>query len=157
MASISDIILSQVTGAAGNIQIPSDVKNTVINGLSSSILGSLTQTATKAGGVGLLTDLFSGKTAAAQSPVTALAGSLFKNNTLSKVNLGSLAAPVMAIIPTVMGKLGGLFKDQDGDGDVDFNDIILTLKGGGSGKNALGNAAAIGAAASILGGLLKKK
>ena len=157
MASISDIILSQVTGAAGNIQIPSDVKNTVINGLSSSILGSLTQTATKAGGVGLLTDLFSGKTAAAQSPVTALAGSLFKNNTLSKVNLGSLAAPVMAIIPTVMGKLGGLFKDQDGDGDVDFNDIILTLKGGGSGKNALGNAAAIGAAASILGGLFKKK
>jgi len=157
MASISDLILGQVTSAAGNIQLPSNVKNTVLNGLSSSILGSLTQTATKAGGVSLLTDLFSGKTSAAQSPVTALAGSLFKNNTLSKVNLGSLAVPVMAIIPTVMGKLGGLFKDQDGDGDVDFNDIILTLKGGGSGKNVLGNAAAIGAATSILGSLLKKK
>ena len=157
MASISDIILSQVGNAAGNIQLPSNVKDTVLNGLSSSILGSLTQTATKAGGVGLLTDLFTGKTAAVQSPVTALAGNLFKNNTLSKLNLGNMAAPLMAIIPTVMGKLGGLFKDQDGDGDVDFNDIILTLKGGGSGKNTLGKLAAAGAAASILGGLFKKR
>ena len=156
MASISDIILGQVQSAAGNIQIPSNLQNTVLNGLSSSILGSLTQTATKAGGVSLLKDLFSGRTAAASSPVTALATNLFSNNVLSKLNLGNLAGPVTAVIPTVMGKLGGVFKDQDGDGDVDFNDIILALQGGGV-KKALGTAAAVGVATKVLGGLFKKK
>ena len=156
MASIIDIILGQVQSAAGNIQLPSNVKDTVLNGLSSSILGSLTQTATKAGGVSLLTDLFSGKTSAAASPVTSLATNLFTNNVLSKLNLGNLAGPVAAIIPTVMGKLGGVFKDQDGDGDVDFNDIILSLKNGGATK-AIGTAAAVGMATKILGGLFKKK
>lgn len=156
MASISDIILGQVQSAAGNIQIPSNLQNTVLNGLSSSILGSLTQTATKAGGVSLLKDLFSGRTAAASSPVTALATNLFSNNVLSKLNLGNLAGPLTAVIPVVMGKLGGVFKDQDGDGDVDFNDIILSLQGGGV-KKALGTAAAVGVATKVLGGLFKKK
>ena len=156
MASISDIILGQVQSAAGNIQIPSNLQNTVLNGLSSSILGSLTQTATKAGGVSLLKDLFSGRTAAAASPVTALATNLFSNNVLSKLNLGNLAGPLTAVIPVVMGKLGGVFKDQDGDGDVDFNDIILSLQGGGV-KKALGTAAAVGVATKVLGGLFKKK
>ena len=156
MASISDIILGQVQSAAGNIQIPSNLQNTVLNGLSSSILGSLTQTATKAGGVSLLKDLFSGRTAAASSPVTALATNLFSNNVLSKLNLGNLAGPLTAVIPVVMGKLGGIFKDQDGDGDVDFNDIILSLQGGGV-KKALGTAAAVGVATKVLGGLFKKK
>ena len=156
MASISDIILGQVQSAAGNIQIPSNLQNTVLNGLSSSILGSLTQTATKAGGVSLLKDLFSGRTAASSSPVTALATNLFSNNVLSKLNLGNLAGPLTAVIPVVMGKLGGVFKDQDGDGDVDFNDIILSLQGGGV-KKALGTAAAVGVATKVLGGLFKKK
>ena len=156
MASISDIILGQVQSAAGNIQIPSNLQNTVLNGLSSSILGSLTQTATKVGGVSLLKDLFSGRTAAASSPVTALATNLFSNNVLSKLNLGNLAGPLTAVIPVVMGKLGGVFKDQDGDGDVDFNDIILSLQGGGV-KKALGTAAAVGVATKVLGGLFKKK
>ena len=156
MASISDIILGQVQSAAGNIQIPSNVKDTVINGLSSSILGSLTQTATKAGGVSLLKDLFSGRTSAASSPVTALATNLFTNNILSKLNLGSAGSALTGVIPVVLGKLGGIFKDQDGDGDVDFNDIILSLQGGGV-KKALGTAAAVGVASKILGGLFKKK
>jgi len=156
MASISDIILGQVQSAAGNIQIPANVKNTVLNGLSNSILGSLTQTATKAGGVAQLTDLFSGKVAAAASPVTSLATNLFSKNVLSSLNLGSLAAPLTSVIPVVLGKLGGLFKDQDGDGDVDFSDVILALQGGGA-KKALGTAAAVGVAAKVLGGLFKKK
>ena len=43
-----------------------------------------------------------------------------------------------------MAGLSGIIKDQDGDGDIDFNDLILSLKGGsGSGlfetaKNILG-------------------
>ena len=50
MASISDFIAQQVKSAAGGIEIPSNIKNQVLGGLSDSILGSLTQTATKAGG-----------------------------------------------------------------------------------------------------------
>ena len=52
-----------------------------------------------------------------------------------------------------MGKLGGILKDQDGDGDVDINDILITLKGG----NKSSGSGLLGAATSILGGLLKKK
>ena len=40
-------------------------------------------------------------------------------------------------------------KDQDGDGDVDINDILLSLKGGSG-------AGILGAATSILGGLFGK-
>ena len=53
-----------------------------------------------------------------------------------------------------------MFKDQDGDGDVDLNDILIAL----SGKKAQTQPAAataggglLGAATSILGGLFKKK
>lgn len=49
------------------------------------------------------------------------------------------------IMNAVTSSAGGILKDQDGDGDVDFNDIILTLKGG-SAKNS----------GSLLGGLLGK-
>ena len=46
-----------------------------------------------------------------------------------------------------MSKLSGIIKDQDGDGDVDINDILLTLKGGNG-------AGILGAATSILGSIL---
>ena len=49
-----------------------------------------------------------------------------------------------------MGKLSGFLKDQDGDGDVDLNDIIISLKGGAG-------AGLLGAATSLLGGLFGKK
>jgi hypothetical protein len=49
-----------------------------------------------------------------------------------------------------MGKLSGFIKDQDGDGDVDINDVLLSLKGS-SGSGLLG------ASTSILGGLLGRK
>ena len=48
MASIADLILGQVTSAASKVQIPGNLKQQALNGLSESILGSLTQTATKA-------------------------------------------------------------------------------------------------------------
>lgn len=154
MAQISDIIMQQVMNAAGKVEIPSNVKNTVVNGLSESILGSLTQTVGKPGGVDLVKNLLTGKADAASSPITALAGNLFSKNILSKLNLGSvLSGSLSGLIPTIMGKLGGILKDQDGDGDVDINDIILALKGG----NKKSGAGVLGAATSILGSILKKK
>ena len=152
MASISDFILQQVKSATGNVNIPNNLQQQVLGGLSDSILGSLTQTVTKAGGVEQIRELLTGKTQAAESPITALAGSLFNNNILKKLNLGALGATLAGLIPGIMGKLGGILKDQDGDGDVDFNDLIIMLKGGNKGGAGL-----LGAATSILGGLLGRK
>ena len=72
--------------------------------------------------------------------------------------MGKLAPVLAGTIPVIMGKLGGILKDQDGDGDVDLNDIILTLKGGGKqqASGALGGGL-LGAATSILGGILGSK
>lgn len=150
MANISDLIQKAVVAAAGNVEIPANVKDQVLGGLSDSILGSLTQTAAKAGGLEEIKSLLTGNADAAKSSITALAGNLFTKNVLSKINLGSLAPALTALIPGIMGKLSGILKDQDGDGDVDINDILLTLKGG-AGSSLLG------AATSILGGLFGSK
>ena len=153
MASISDLIMQQVKSAAGGVSIPSNIKDQVLGGLSDSILGSLTQTATKAGGVDIIKNLLTGKANAASSPVTALAGSLFNKNVVGKLGLGSaLGSSLTSLIPGIFGKLSGIVKDQDGDGDVDINDIIIALTGKKSAGSSL-----LGAATGILGGLLKKK
>ena len=150
-SSILDIIKQQVTAQTGNVQIPANVKNTVLNGLSDSIFGSLTQTAMKAGGIEQIKGLLTGNTSASSSPITALAGQLFSNNILKKLNLGSSLNAVLAgLIPTIMGKLSGILKDQDGDGDVDLNDILIALKGGGK------TASTGGLGGGLLGGILGK-
>ena len=156
--NLSDIILQQVTKnvAGSNIQIPSNVQEQVLGGLSESILGSLTKTATAPGGIDLIKNLLTGKADAASSPVTALAGNLFTKNILSKLNLGSvLGGSLIALIPKIFGGLKGIIKDQDGDGDVDLNDILLTLKGG-SGSilgSVLGSALGGGTQKKSSGGL----
>jgi hypothetical protein len=88
--SLTDIIKQQVSSAAGNVEIPAEVKNKVLGGLSESILGSLTQTAAKAGGIEQVKELLTGKASAASSPITDLAGKLFTNNILKNLNLGSV-------------------------------------------------------------------
>ncbi len=152
MASITDLIMQQVQSVAGGTEIPSNIKNTVLNGLGQSVLGSLTQTASKAGGVEEIKNLVNGKTSAANSSVTALAGNLFNKNVLSGLNINSgMKTSLLALVPSVVGNLGNVIKDRDGDGDVDLNDIILSLKGGSAGTSSL-----LGAASSILGSFLKK-
>ena len=150
MANLNDYIGQLVGAAAGKVNIPAGVKDQVLDGLTDSIFGSLTQTAAKAGGLDEIKNLLTGKSDAATSVVTALAGNLFNKNVLSKLNLGSLAPALTALIPGIIGKLSGFLKDQDGDGDVDINDVLLSLKGGSG-------AGLLGAATSILGGLLGKK
>ena len=149
MATIQDLIQQIVGASAAKVNIPADIKDQVLGGLSNSILGSLTQTATQAGGLDMIRSLLTGKADAASSPITALAGKLFSDNVIKKLNLGSLAPALTALIPGIIGKLSSVIKDQDGDGDVDINDILLSLKGGSG-------AGILGAATSILGGLFGK-
>lgn len=154
--SLTDIIKQQVSSAAGNVEIPSELKNQVLGGLSDSILGSLTQTATKAGGIDQIKELLTGKVAAASSPVTQLAGNLFSNNILKNLNLGSaLGSKLSGLIPSILGNLGGFLKDKDGDGDVDLNDILLSLGGSGLGAS-IAKTAGKSVLKNVLGGLFKK-
>ena len=152
--NIQDFITKQVTSAMGSVDVPSAAKNQVLNGLTESIMGSLTQTATKAGGIEQLKNLLTGKTEAASSPVTALATNIFSKNILGSLGLGEgTNSALTGLIPVVIGQMGGILKDQDGDGDVDFNDILATLGIGGGGAGSI-----IGSAAkSILGSLFGKK
>ena len=130
MASIQDFILKQVTAQAGKVDIPSNLKEKVLGGLSDSILGSLTQTAAKTGGIETIKELVTGKTKAAASPVTSLATNLFTQNILNKMDLGSAASSLTGLIPGVMGSLSSFIKDQDGDGDIDLQDFLAALNGG---------------------------
>lgn len=149
-SSILDLIKSQVASQAGGIEIPAQAKNTVLNGLTDSIFGSLTQTVTKPGGIDAIKALLTGQQAAASSPITALAGKLFSNNILKNLNLGTLLnGKLTALIPAIMGKLSGILKDQDGDGDVDFQDILITLKGGNQSQTQTSGG-------GLLGGILGK-
>ena len=175
--NLSDIILQQVTKnvAGSSIQLPANLQQQVLGGLSDSILGSLTKTAATPGGIDLIKNLLTGKADAATSPVTALAGNLFNSNILSKLKLGAAGAALLALIPKIFGGLKGIIKDQDGDGDVDLNDILITLKGGSGGLlgSVLGGALGGGKttqqptnaggsvlgsiAGSVLGGIFGKK
>jgi len=148
MASIQDFILKQVTAQAGKVDIPSNLKDKVLGGLSDSIFGSLTQTAAKSGGIETIKELVTGKTKPAASPITSLATNLFTQNVLSKMNLGSAASSLTGLIPGVMGSLSSFIKDQDGDGDIDLQDFLAALNGGKGGV--------LKTATSMLGGLFKK-
>ena len=151
--NILDLISSAVSSKTGNLEIPTQAKDTVLKGMTDSIFGSLTQTVARPGGIDAIKSLLTGQTAAASSPITALAGNMFSTNILKNLNLGSLLnGKLTALIPVVMGSLSGILKDQDGDGDVDFQDILITLKGGNKAKTQSTG----GLGGGLLGGILGK-
>ena len=145
MASISDLILKQVTSSAGKIDIPAGIKDKVLGGLSDSIVGSLTQTAARSGGIDMIKELVTGKTKPASSPITSLATNLFTKNILGKMDVSSSASALTGLIPGVLGNLSSFIKDQDGDGDIDLQDFLAALSGG--------NGGILKSAGSLLGGL----
>ena len=159
MANIQDLILNAVKGSIGGVEVPSNISNQVISGLSESILGGLTQTAAKPGGLEAVKALLTGKQSAATSPVTALAGNIFSGNIAKKLGLGAgLTTALVGLLPKMLGNLSGIFKDQDGDGDVDLNDILIAIAGKKTQTASASTGGGIlGAATSILGGLLKRK
>ncbi len=53
--------------------------------------------------------------------------------------------------------MSGILKDQDGDGDVDLNDILITLKGGGQKQQSAAGSILGNVGKSILGSILGKK
>jgi len=120
MAGITDIILSQVKESAG-----SKLDSNVLGSLSDSIFGSVKQSTQSIAGIEQLTELFTGKTDAADSPVTALAGKLFKADALKKLGLDEKTINVaVALLPTI---INALVSKKNG---LDIGSILGSLTGG---------------------------
>lgn len=159
MSAITDIILSQVKESAGG-----KLNSNVLGSLSDSIFGSVKQSAQSVSGIEDLTQLFTGKVDAAKSPVTALAGKLFKSDAVKKLGLDSKTADIaIALLPTI---ISALVSKKNG---LDMGSILGSLVGGQttttskSGKKTVKKAGSkndatgslLGAAVSVLGKLLK--
>lgn len=145
MSQLVDFIKQQVAEVtSGNRSIPAHLKDKVMGGVSQSIVDSLKQTAGKKGGIEHITSLFTGKTPAASSPVTALAGRLFTSNVVPKLGLSPMVgSAVAALIPVILGTV--ISKVSSGKG---FNlQGILSALGGASIGDKLKN---------VAGGLLGK-
>ena len=149
MSQLLDLIKNQVAESISDkLSISDNQKNEVFNGVSSSIFDSIKQTASEEGGIGQLMSLFTGKTSASSSPVSALAASMFKKNIASKLGLSdSISDMVVKFIPVIIEKFTKKANDDDG---IDVGDLLSSLGGGSSLADGLKKAAG-----GILGGLFK--
>lgn len=149
MSAITDVIMNQVKEAAGG-----KLDKNVLNGLSDSILGSVKKTAQSPSGIEQLTQLFTGKTSAADSPVTALAANIFKTDFAKKLGLSeNITSAATSLLPTI---LGSLVSKKNG---FDLTSILGMLTGGNDTKgkkSSKGNNNLLGTAVNILGKFLKK-
>ena len=149
MSQLLDLIKNQVAESISDkLSISDNQKNDVFNGVSSSIFDSIKQTASEEGGIGQLMSLFTGKTSASASPVSALAASMFKKNIASKLGLlDTISDMVVKFIPVIIEKFTKKANDDDG---IDVGDLLSSLGGGSSLADGLKKAAG-----GILGGLFK--
>ena len=149
MSQLLDLIKNQVAESISDkLSISDNQKNDVFNGVSSSIFDSIKQTASEEGGIGQLMSLFTGKTSASASPVSALAASMFKKNIASKLGLSdSISDMVVKFIPVIIEKFTKKANDDDG---IDVGDLLSSLGGGSSLDDGLKKAGG-----GILGGLIK--
>ena len=149
MSQLLDLIKNQVAESISDkLSISDNQKNDVFNGVSSSIFDSIKQTASEEGGIGQLMSLFTGKTSASASPVSALAASMFKKNIASKLGLSdTISDMVVKFIPVMIEKFTKKANDDDG---IDVGDLLSSLGGGSSLADGLKKAAG-----GILGGLFK--
>lgn len=149
MSQLLDLIKNQVAESISDkLSISDNQKNDVFNGISSSIFDSIKQTASEEGGIGQLMSLFTGKTSASASPVSALAASMFKKNIASKLGLSdSISDMVVKFIPVIIEKFTKKANDDDG---IDVGDLLSSLGAGSSLADGLKKAAG-----GILGGLFK--
>ena len=149
MSQLLDLIKNQVAESISDkLSISDNQKNDVFNGVSSSIFDSIKQTASEEGGIGQLMSLFTGKTSASASPVSALAASMFKKNIASKLGLSdTISDMVVKFIPVIIDKFTKKANDDDG---IDVGDLLSSLGGGSSLADGLKKAAG-----GILGGLFK--
>lgn len=122
MSILTDLIKEKAGSVlAGEVEIPANLKDKVLGGLSDSIFDSIKDTAAKDGGLEQLTALFTGKEDVAKSPVTALAGNLFSKNVAGKLGLSSsLVDMIVPMIPKVLGMI------TSGKG-VDMNDLLADV------------------------------
>ncbi|MBO7507535.1 MAG: hypothetical protein J6T67_09175 [Paludibacteraceae bacterium] len=149
MSQLSDLILKQVTSAASG----SNLGTNVLNGLTDSIVNSLKKTATSQGGVEQLISLFTGKTSAANSSVTALASQIFTSQFASKLGLSSSASSsATSLLPTIIASLVSIVMSKK-SGGLDLSSILASL-GASSGNST---ASKLGYIAGTLGKLFKKK
>ena len=149
MSQLLDLIKNQVAESISDkLSISDNQKNDVFNGVSSSIFDSIKQTASEEGGIGQLMSLFTGKTSASASPVSAFAASMFKKNIASKLGLSdTISDMVVKFIPVIIEKFTKKANDDDG---IDVGDLLSSLGGGSSLADGLKKAAG-----GILGGLFK--
>ena len=155
MSILTDLIASQVQSSAKG----SNLSENVLKGLSDSVLGSVKESAQTSSGISDLTSLFTGKTKAESSPVTALATNLFTDKIASKLKLdASTTKTAAALLPTIISAIvSATKKDKSKSGGLDLNSIIASV-GGEVAKDSLKNAAASSlknAAGSLLGKLFK--
>ncbi|MCQ2224345.1 MAG: hypothetical protein MJZ14_01300 [Paludibacteraceae bacterium] len=148
MSQLSDLILKQVQAAASG----SNLGNNVLNGLSDSVMNSLKQTALKQGGIEQLTSLFTGKTSAESSPITALASQIFSSQVAPKLGLSaSASSSASSLLPTVLSAIVALVSKKSSG--LDLSSILSSL--GASGSNSkLGG---LGSLVGMLGKMFKKK
>lgn len=121
MSFITDLIKEKAGDILGNVSLSDNLKEQVVGGVSDSIFGSIKETALKEGGIDQLIELFTGRSSAAASPVTDLAGKLFSSDIAKK--LGLSPAIVSAIVPMIPKVIETFTSSKK----IDVNDLIAEV------------------------------